>query len=164
MMKTSGIVMFSNRGEYLQHISKERAVSLLYAQVATPVAATNEVWRSPSMEMIIPKAVMLKKNSTRYYAEKIGFNAEKMKKRDNYTCQYCGKSGVKLTVDHVIPKSRGGKNTWENCVAACEPCNYSKDNKTPDEAGMKLLKTPTVPDMPDTAALWNAILNEVDIN
>ena len=64
--------------------------------------------------------------------------------RDGYTCQYCGKvfSARDLTLDHVIPKSRGGSSRWENLVAACNACNRRKDDKTTDEAGMKVLRQP----------------------
>ena len=67
-------------------------------------------------------------------------------KRDNFTCMYCpGKKD--LTLDHVQPKSRGGKDTWKNLVTACSKCNNKKDNKTPQEAGMKLRKAPTAPSL-----------------
>ena len=68
-------------------------------------------------------------------------------KRDNYTCQYCGKnsSPEKLTVDHVIPSSRGGGNDWNNVLTCCSPCNLRKGNKTPKEAGMKPLRKPSTP-------------------
>jgi len=67
-------------------------------------------------------------------------------KRDNFTCMYCpGKKD--LTLDHVQPKSRGGKDTWKNLVASCSKCNNKKDNKTPQEAGMKLRKMPTAPSL-----------------
>ena len=64
--------------------------------------------------------------------------------RDKNTCQYCGKvfARAKLTLDHVIPKSRGGKNTWKNLVACCHPCNRRKDDRTLEEAGLKLLRPP----------------------
>jgi 5-methylcytosine-specific restriction endonuclease McrA len=60
--------------------------------------------------------------------------------RDDHTCQYCGvkKHGSELTLDHIMPRSRGGKNTWENLVTACKPCNGRKDDRTPEEAGMVL--------------------------
>ena len=61
--------------------------------------------------------------------------------RDNYTCLYCGDKcvGADLTWDHVLPRSRGGKNTWDNLVACCKPCNQTKDDMTPEEADMPLL-------------------------
>ena len=64
--------------------------------------------------------------------------------RDKYTCQYCLKvlPASELTLDHVIPRSRAGETTWENLVASCNPCNNRKGNRTPDEAGMKLLRPP----------------------
>ena len=64
--------------------------------------------------------------------------------RDRYTCQYCGKSappGV-LTLDHVTPRSRSGETSWENLVACCHYCNNKKGNRTPEEAGMKLVRAP----------------------
>lgn len=63
--------------------------------------------------------------------------------RDGYTCQYCGKPG--RTIDHVIPKSRGGNGSWNNCVCACSYCNSRKSNRTLKEAGMTLLKQPKQP-------------------
>tara|TARA_R100001509_G_scaffold117195_1_gene71931 strand:+ start:339 stop:857 length:519 start_codon:yes stop_codon:yes gene_type:complete len=64
--------------------------------------------------------------------------------RDNNTCQYCREvfSFDDLTMDHVIPKSQGGEKSWENIVASCRPCNQKKGNRTPEQAGMKLLKEP----------------------
>ena len=66
-------------------------------------------------------------------------------KRDNYQCQYCGKAKSDLTIDHVLPRSRGGKDTWENLVTACHSCNSKKGNRTPEEAGMRLLNKPKKP-------------------
>ena len=62
--------------------------------------------------------------------------------RDRYTCQYCHAllPTGELTLDHVIPRSRGGETAWENLVACCHPCNNRKGNRTPDEAGMKLAR------------------------
>ncbi|MBI2171267.1 MAG: HNH endonuclease [Chloroflexi bacterium] len=65
--------------------------------------------------------------------------------RDSYTCQYCGKTGRDLTLDHVVPRVRGGTHTWDNVVAACIPCNHRKASRTLKEAGVKLLKEPRAP-------------------
>ena len=64
--------------------------------------------------------------------------------RDEYRCQYCGRQ-VPLTIDHVIPRFQGGRHTWENMVAACVPCNRRKAGRTPEQAGMRLAKTPVKP-------------------
>ena len=60
--------------------------------------------------------------------------------RDRYTCQYCGRQTKELTLDHIIPRRRGGEHTWENVVSACIPCNRRKGGRNPDEARMKLLR------------------------
>ena len=68
-------------------------------------------------------------------------------KRDHSTCQYCGArpGSEELTIDHVIPRSQGGLTTWENCVLACVACNAHKANRSPEQAGLKLRKSPTRP-------------------
>jgi 5-methylcytosine-specific restriction endonuclease McrA len=77
----------------------------------------------------------------------VKFSRENVLFRDKFRCQYCGKSGEfeSLNYDHVIPRCRGGKTSWENIVAACYPCNTSKANRTPEEAGMRLLQRPVKP-------------------
>src|SRR5690606_41406381 len=75
------------------------------------------------------------------------FNRYTLFKRDFYTCYYCYNqfSINQLTVDHVIPRSKGGKSVWENCVTACHTCNYKKGDMSLQECGMKLLKQPSAP-------------------
>jgi 5-methylcytosine-specific restriction endonuclease McrA len=65
--------------------------------------------------------------------------------RDAYTCQYCGREQHGLTVDHVVPRSRGGTSAWENIVAACAPCNRKKGNRLPAEVDMPLRRAPKAP-------------------
>ncbi len=65
--------------------------------------------------------------------------------RDRYTCQYCGKETKHLTLDHILPRYRGGQHTWENVVSACVPCNRRKAGRTPHEARMRLIRPPSYP-------------------
>ncbi len=65
--------------------------------------------------------------------------------RDHYTCQYCGRQAGDLTIDHVVPKSKGGEHTWENLVSACKACNHRKAGRTPQEARMHLAREPYRP-------------------
>ncbi len=65
--------------------------------------------------------------------------------RDQYTCQYCGTQTRELTLDHVIPRQRGGEHVWKNVVSACKVCNRRKGGRTPEEAGMSLLCSPCIP-------------------
>ena len=77
----------------------------------------------------------------------VTFSRRNIYKRDRYTCQYCHTQlgSENLTIDHVLPRSRGGTSTWENCVLACLECNKRKSNRTPAEAHMPLRKPPVRP-------------------
>lgn len=106
--------------------------------------------RSPSCSIAVPEVIVLKEYGERP-PRKISFGRANLAKRDAFTCQYCGeqlnlgRGEKKVTIDHVLPRSRGGPNTWENTVASCEDCNTRKADKTPDEAGMRLRKKPHRP-------------------
>ena len=77
--------------------------------------------------------------------------------RDENLCMYCGGQfpSTQLTRDHVVPVSRGGDNVWENCVTACRRCNQAKDDRTPEQAGMKLLAVPYTPNLAEYLILQN---------
>lgn len=77
--------------------------------------------------------------------KELPFNRKNIIHRDNHTCQYCGKKSSDLSVDHIIPRSRGGKSSWENVITACVKCNTKKADRTPLEAGMRMLKKPVKP-------------------
>jgi CRISPR/Cas system Type II protein with McrA/HNH and RuvC-like nuclease domain len=79
-----------------------------------------------------------------YRGNSIRVNRQRVFKRDGHQCVYCG-SQKELTIDHVQPRSRGGRNTWTNLVTCCSKCNHKKGNKTPEEANMKLRKKPYEP-------------------
>jgi 5-methylcytosine-specific restriction endonuclease McrA len=89
----------------------------------------------------------------------VRLNRRRIYKRDNNQCVYCG-SEKNLTIDHILPKSRGGGNTWTNLVTCCKSCNRVKDNKTPEEAGMKLSFKPFEPSIfsnvinPNIEEIW----------
>ena len=74
--------------------------------------------------------------------------------RDKFTCQYCGTETRTLTLDHIVPRSRGGAHEWENVVSACIPCNHRKAGLTPKAARMRLLREPTAP-RPDPYSLFH---------
>lgn len=99
----------------------------------------------------------------------VTFSRRNVFKRDHTTCQYCGiRPGTEeLTIDHVLPRAQGGLTTWENCVLACVSCNARKANRTPEQANMKLRKTPHRPawkPLYDTSAVrvasWSRFLSE----
>lgn len=128
-----------------------------------------EVIRSQHLSLVPPEVIVL----TTYDGigqRSVVFSRKNLFKRDKYTCQYCGvqPGPEELTIDHVMPKSRGGGSTWENCVLACVECNKRKANRTPAEAGMKLRKTPKKPTWKSLAQLnpkdrkqsWGQFLSE----
>ncbi len=77
--------------------------------------------------------------------KKIELSRRNILKRDGYRCQYCGVKSHELTIDHIIPKSRGGNDSWDNLVSACKECNNKKADRTPEEAGISLFKKPRRP-------------------
>lgn len=79
--------------------------------------------------------------------QSVTFSRRNLYRRDKHTCQYCGSrpGTAELSIDHVLPRSRGGRGTWENCVLACVRCNRKKANRTPQEAGLELLRKPARP-------------------
>jgi 5-methylcytosine-specific restriction endonuclease McrA len=85
----------------------------------------------------------------------VTFSRRNVAKRDHHTCQYCGAQpgGEELTIDHVIPRSQGGQSSWTNCVAACVSCNARKADRTPEQAGMRLRKSPARPEWKPLYAL-----------
>ncbi|MCF8586924.1 HNH endonuclease [Gordonia sp. HY285] len=98
---------------------------------------------SVSMQVEVPREVILREYVYRPYVEREHTTREKVLRRDKHLCAYCGEHAQ--TWDHVMPQSRGGGNTWVNCVAACGPCNWAKGDRTPEEAGIRLLWEPYRP-------------------
>lgn len=102
--------------------------------------------RSTRLSIVPPEVIVLNKYEGQ--GEKsVVFTRRNLFKRDKYTCMYCGvqPGPEELTMDHILPKSRGGASSWENCALACVECNKRKANRTPEEAGMKLRKVPKKP-------------------
>ncbi len=133
--------------EPLNTVSMPRAVSLLLAEKAEIVEAAEAHLRSQSLSLPMPLVIRLVTYVRIPRMLPLGVTRRGVLKRDNFTCQYCGRcqSPFELTLDHVLPRSRGGKNTWENVVAACKPCNHRKGNRTPAEAHLRLLRPPFRP-------------------
>ncbi len=106
-----------------------------------------EDWiRAVNFEIQVPRVIRLL-TYDRLPRNTVKFNRRNIFLRDGHRCQYCGKrfSTPRLSLDHVLPKSRGGADTWENIVCACLKCNVDKGGRTPAEAGMKLLQRPVKP-------------------
>ena len=124
----------------------EDAVTLMYQEKADAVAHYDDEIRSSSVTWQYPAVVRLRKD-VRRRKNGVKFSRFNVFTRDGFRCQYCGVRGKmsELTYDHVRPRSRGGRTTWENIVTACRPCNSLKGRRTADECGMFPMERPVRP-------------------
>jgi len=148
------VVVFSQNYLPISRINVRRAVVLLLAGKAEPLDLSENAntWqiRSPSMILDVPEHIRMKFAGTERIWKVPRVNRREVLRRDNHTCQYCG-SRRNLTLDHVVPKSKGGTHSWDNIVTACSPCNSRKGDRTPAQAGMKLRSNPKAPLHPAVA-------------
>ena len=133
--------------EPLSVIPVSRAVHLLLAGRAELIEASEAIIRSERTQMMVPLVVRLLHYVRVPHNLPLPLSRRALLLRDNYTCQYCGDTPGRenLTIDHVLPRSKGGRTEWENVVVACAPCNRRKGNRMPDEAGMPLAAKPHRP-------------------
>ena len=126
--------------------STERRSATLTLPPQSKERGNRDFIRSVNYQIEVPRVLRL------YRYEKVPrqtlrFNRRNLFARDNYQCQFCQKHfpPAQLSLDHVLPRSRGGKTNWENVVCSCLKCNGRKGDRTPDEAGMRLAKRPVQP-------------------
>ena len=138
------VLVLNQSYEPLNICRVRRAVVLLYRGKAEMLENGMGSIHAASDMFPIPSVIKLEHLIKRPRTEK-KFTRLGVFYRDNYTCQYCAKESHELTLDHVIPRYRGGEHTWENVVSACVPCNRRKAGKTPEQARMKLIHQPLRP-------------------
>ncbi len=146
--------------EPMKIISWQRAIVLWFQEKAEIVEYHTTVVRSVRQQFSLPSILRLKT----YVRQKktpgpVRFSRENVYTRDNHTCQYCRErtSPRSLTLDHVMPASKGGPKTWTNVVTSCRDCNQKKGNRTPKEAKMPLMNEPKAPDwLPRTELLLSS--------
>jgi 5-methylcytosine-specific restriction endonuclease McrA len=139
-MPTSLPVLVLNASYEPIHIcSVKRAILMIFTEKAFVVEVREIEMRSPSTRLKVPSVIRLAAYVRIPYLDWV-FNRRNVFLRDDFTCQYCGTRGTtnELTLDHVIPRSRGGRTTWENVVTCCTDCNNKKADRMPGEAGFHL--------------------------
>jgi 5-methylcytosine-specific restriction endonuclease McrA len=143
----SRVLVLNATYEPLNVVSIRRAVILLLKEKAEIVEAAEAWLRSEQLSLPVPLVIRLV-----YYVRiprhfSLPLSRRTILARDFYTCQYCNQQFGKasLTIDHVVPRSRGGETRWDNVVTACGPCNRRKGDRTPEEAGMPLQRQPRRP-------------------
>jgi len=139
------VLLLDSTYEPLKIISWEDAMHRIVTGDAEVVEETDKLIRSAYTEWKLPSVIRQLKKFRR--KGKIQFSRLNIYMRDGWTCQYCKerKATKDLTFDHVLPRAQGGKTSWTNIVTACRPCNSAKEDRTPEQAGMKLMKKPETP-------------------
>ncbi len=162
------VLVLNQSYEPLNICRVRRAVVLLYQDKAEMLENGSGFIHSANRELPVPSVIRLASMIKR--VPRLGRKLTRLEvfRRDQYACQYCGKETRPLTLDHVIPRYRGGQHTWENIVSACVPCNRRKAGRTPQEAGMRLIRQPSQPHdsrlfyipayYPDTRSEWQKYL------
>lgn len=150
--------------EPLSVIRKSRAITLLLFGRAQILETTGDTFSSQEEIIEVPSVIRLFDMVDAKRERMVPLSRRALFARDNHTCQYCGATPSKLEVEHVLPRSRGGKNVWENVVTACRDCNGRKADRTPEEAGMVLKRKPFAPTHRAMIATrgdesWNEYLN-----
>lgn len=133
-------------GDYqpLRFITKYEAITLEFKGKVNVIEKTERVIRTVNEEFIIPAVIALKQFIKLPFSD-VKVSRNNILRRDRHQCNYCGTKDDVLTIDHILPKSKGGKHTWKNLTASCRSCNSKKGDLTPEEAGMKLIQKPFKP-------------------
>lgn len=145
-MLTNLPVLVLNQSYEPLHICRvRRAIVLIYENKAEMLENGSGHLHTANLDIPVPSVIRLAIMVRRPPRKEKKLTRFEIFKRDRYKCQYCGKESKQLTLDHVMPRFRGGEHTWENVVAACVNCNRIKAGRTPHEARMKLLSQPAPP-------------------
>lgn len=139
------VVVLNADYSFLNTIHWKRAIVLVDRDKVDVVKYADKYVRTCDFAYKLPLVVKLREFVQILYHRSVKLTKRNIFLRDEFLCAYCGKdlhNSRSITVDHVLPKSLGGKNSWENCVTACKKCNYSKGNRTPEQAGLTLRVNP----------------------
>ena len=140
----TAVLVLNQNYEPLNVCNEKRAIILINRGKAEVLEHGQGHIRTPSQNFLRPSVIRLM-YLIRRPRPKARLTRREVFLRDNFTCQYCGIRGKDLTIDHVIPRHKGGKHTWDNLVSACRACNHRKGGKTLDEAKMALRRAPAQP-------------------
>jgi 5-methylcytosine-specific restriction endonuclease McrA len=138
------VLVLNANFEPINICTTRRAVVLVLGGKAAMVANGRGYVHTISLEIPRPSVIRLELQIRRP-RPRVKLTRREVFRRDNYTCQYCGRHETGLTVDHVVPRYQGGQHTWDNVVAACATCNHRKGGRSPEQARMRLLHIPKEP-------------------
>ena len=129
--------------EPLSVVSTRRAIVLVMRERADVIETNGMVWHSEHITLSSPSVVRLRNYVRVPRARRVPLNRKAIFLRDDHSCQYCARPAE--NVDHVVPRSQGGKHSWDNVVASCRRCNTKKGGRTPVQAGLALRRQPRPP-------------------
>ena len=139
------VLLLNQSFEPLMIIGAKRAILLIFSEKVETIENYRELIHSAYLSMKLPSVIRLK-HYARIQKKNIVLTRKNILKRDNYTCQYCNThSHQRMTIDHIVPRNKGGRDTWENLVTACMGCNTKKGNHLLHEIEMKLVLNPKKP-------------------
>jgi 5-methylcytosine-specific restriction endonuclease McrA len=139
---------------FLNIVNWKRAMCLVVKDKVKVLKYSEKIIKKSEGGLIkVPAVIRLVKLIRTLYRTRVPFSKKNIFVRDGFKCVYCGAENVRLTIDHILPKSRGGKTNFENCVSSCKPCNNNKGGKTPREAGMFLKVRPYQPTISEFLSL-----------
>ena len=141
----SQCVLLNGDYSFLCLVDWKRAMCLVFAEKVKVLTYSDRIVHGVGKVFRAPAVMVLIKVVRSVYRNKVPFTKKNILVRDKLTCVYCGRKGKPLTIDHVIPRSKGGNSNWENCVACCKACNNKKGARTPKAAKMHLTKRPFQP-------------------
>src|SRR5690606_18629380 len=134
--------------EPLHIVSWQRALQLLFQGKVEVVEEWDREVRTINFTMKVPSVLrLIHFVSLKRKKQIVRFSRTNVMLRDGFRCQYCGRRAPRgqLTLDHVVPVVQGGRKSWSNIVTSCRPCNQRKGGRTPEQAGMRLIRTPDEP-------------------
>jgi 5-methylcytosine-specific restriction endonuclease McrA len=138
-------ILLNGDYSYLCQIGWKKAMVLMLSEKANVLKYSDRLVHGVGKVFRAPAVMVLIKVVRSVYRNRVPFTRKNLLARDRYTCAYCGSRASALTIDHVMPVSRGGKTDFDNCVACCTACNNRKGARTPGEAGMRLARQPYQP-------------------
>lgn len=138
-------VLLNGDYTYLCQVDWKKALCLVYSEKAKVLKYSDQLVHGVEKVFRVPAVMLLIRVVRGIYRNRVPFTKKNVLIRDHHTCVYCRRRQTGLTIDHVIPVSRGGRTDFENCVACCKTCNVRKGARTPHEAGLHLRKRPYQP-------------------
>jgi 5-methylcytosine-specific restriction endonuclease McrA len=140
----SAVLLLNSDYEPLNVCNIRRAFRLVFGEKAEVIQYDHHEIRTATAIFRAPSVIRLHHRIKRP-RPRVRLSRREIFARDRYTCQYCGAQTHDLTLDHIIPRHRGGAHTWDNLVAACKHCNHRKGGRLVDEARMRLMRAPFEP-------------------